>query len=459
MTELTKTFRDQFLSVYQSAAAEYARKGEAEASLESSVGPATSPESLMAAADRVAELHAQELTIHLDTAAPAEAEVELEGVPDIAGKCAALGLQLLQAAAFGDKATAKRLKDELALGTCDPRWADTLIQFADYFGLDGTRGKIPYVTAVQAGEKVIRIKPNSRIGLVGDWGTGAGPAVQVLEQLEAQQPDIVIHLGDIYYSGTDTECRENFEAIVNKVLRRHQSKIPVYTLAGNHDMYSGGHGYYDLLKRLNAGDQTQPASFFCLRASDDSWQLLGMDTGLHDYSPVSVNDVVTFVEADEQAWHKRRIAEFAGKSILLSHHQLFSRYSSIGEKDRSGRYVPYNKRLKTMFDDFLSIGKPIPAWFWGHEHNLGIYKKYLDLKYGRCLGHSAVPVLKEQDPYESLNAIGALPEVTAGTELPLVGNVYAHGFAMLALGANGQAKVDYFNRGAGSQPFFSETIE
>ena len=95
--------------------------------------------------------------------------------------------------------------------------------------------------------------------------------------------------------------------------------------------------------------------------------------------------------------------------------------------------------------------------FGGTSTIFGIYKEYLGLKYGRCLGHSAVPVLEEQEPYETLNAIGALPQVAKDTSLPLVGNVYAHGFAMLALGANGQAKVDYFNGGV-DEPFLSETI-
>lgn len=206
---------------------------------------------------------------------------------------------------------------------------------------------------------MIRVKAGARIGLVGDWGTGAGPAVQVLEQMKTQRPDVLVHLGDIYYSGTDEECRKNFEAIVNHVFDRTASKLPVYTLSGYHDMYSSGAGYYALLKRLNDGALTQQASYFCLRTQDDVWQLLGMDTGLHDYSPVSVTDAVTFVEAEVQAWHKRRIAEFAGKSILM--HQLFSRYSAIGKKDVAGNHVPYNKPMKAMFDSFLSTGKAIRA--------------------------------------------------------------------------------------------------
>lgn len=461
-SDVRTTFRNHFLSIYQSAAADYQRRTQSAPGTGLEAGP--SPTAIVNAADRVADLlHNEDVTLHVDKATPAAEAAVTEGAMGTAAKCAALGMEYLQAKAFGDEETAKRLYGEITQGTCDPRWADTLVEYTKYFGLDGTRGTIPYVRAAQAGDSVISIKPNARIGLLGDWGTGGQPARDVLTQLKEQQPDIVVHLGDIYYSGTEEECRTNFEDVMNSVLNRQQTKIPVYTLSGNHDMYAGGVGYYALIKRLNDGDKKQRASFFCLRASDNSWQLLAMDTGLHDYSPISVTDVVTFVEADEQAWLKKRIAEFSGKTILLSHHQLFSAYSQIGKKDQNGKLVPYNKRLKTMFDDLRSTGKPIPAWFWGHEHNLTLYGTYLNLKYGRCLGHSAVPVFDEQDPYEQIDPVGPLPEIKEKdkTTLPMVGNVYAHGFAMLTLGADGKAKAEYFNTGAAGQqqPFHSETIE
>ena len=125
---------------------------------------------------------------------------------------------------------------------------------------------------------------------------------------------------------------------------------------------------------------------------------------------------------------------------MLSHHQLFSAWSQIGKKDQSGKLVPYNKRLKTMFDDFRSTGKPIPAWFWGHEHNLGIYEPYLDLKHGRCVGHSAVPVFDGRTLHANQSS-GPAAEGRRNThKLPTVGNVYTHGFAMLTLRCRRQSK-------------------
>ena len=147
---------------------------------------------------------------------------------------------------------------------------------------------------------------------------------------------------------------------------------------------------YELIKTLNSEPSVQPASFFCLRSADERWQLLAMDTGLHDYKPMSVTEALTSIEEDELAWHCDRIKEFKGKTVLLSHHQLFSAYSSIGTADKDGKRSPTNPNLLKAFDAMRASGH-VAAWFWGHEHTLSIYQPFSELSRGRCLGHGAVP--------------------------------------------------------------------
>lgn len=68
--------------------------------------------------------------------------------------------------------------------------------------------------------------------------------------------------GQSYYSGTLPETADNFLNLITAaglINSAGKTTIPIYTLAGNHDMYSGGSGYYNLLTQLG-----QPASFFCL---------------------------------------------------------------------------------------------------------------------------------------------------------------------------------------------------
>lgn len=69
--------------------------------------------------------------------------------------------------------------------------------------------------------------------------------------LAAQRPDVAIHLDDIYYSGTPAECDAHFLA----PLRAAMPDTRLFSLCGNHDMYSGGTGYYGLLRQIG-----QPAS-------------------------------------------------------------------------------------------------------------------------------------------------------------------------------------------------------
>jgi hypothetical protein len=456
------TFRDHFISIYQSIVGEIARKivvRSRSAAAPEAVASGDDAASLVLAAERIAKIQAANRSATISRAEGPG--IEAMSVIDRAQVCASLGWQLLEAKARSDTAGAQSIEGELTASTCDPLWAETIDQYVKYYlGPGGGRREPLYVTPDKVESNVITIKSGSRIGLIGDWGTGAAPARRILEQVRQLSPDVLVHLGDIYYSGTESECSSNFEEIVDDVFERSKSALPVYTLAGNHDMYCGGVGYYELIKRLNKPPMVQEASFFCLRAEDESWQLLAMDTGQHDYSPFSVNNIVTFVGEAEQEWHRQRLQEFSGKTILLSHHQLFSAFSQIGKPAADGEVVPYNPRLQQTCQALSAAGNGIAAWFWGHEHNLCVYAPYLGLKRGRCLGHGAIPVFAADNPYDPLPQIKNPPGIQAGTMLSVAGELYTHGFALLSLNANGVAAADYYEDLNGTpRKLYSETID
>ena len=439
------TVRDHFLSLFQSAADEVAHRA---AGVEPGAGRRLGLDNdIVRAAAKLAELKTGGLE------AP---ELAPEGVDQDAWTCAKLALELMEAKATGDTTSAERLENELKASPCDPGWADTIIQYLEFFGPDGTRRAIPYVRAATVGATVLEIKPDACVAVIGDWGTGMSGAVRVLQDIQNRNPDVVIHLGDIYYSGTADECTEHFLEIVDGVFDRAHTKIPVFTLSGNHDMYSGGVGYYELIKKLNAPPLRQPASFFCLRSTDKKWQWLAMDTGLHDYNPFSVGDAVTFLEPDEEQWLLDRITGFPGRTILLSHHQLFSAFSKIGPPAPDGSLNPRNPKLLASFNKFKAAGR-IAAWFWGHEHNLCIFEPYAGLDFGRCIGHGAVPVLISEDPYQVPAGMKNAPKVVANTGLATQDQVYAHGYAFVSL-AGDKANVQYFQFGAAKELIFSEVI-
>jgi len=187
------------------------------------------------------------------------------------------------------------------------------------------------------------LEDNCSIALVGDWGTGIKRALAVAREIEKHTPHHAIHLGDVYYSGTEEEITERFLANWPKNVGRS------WALNSNHEMYSGGHGYFKItLKKFK-----QPASYFCLR--NNNWQLIGLDTGYVDHN----------LNREQFEWLLHKVNNYNGKTILLSHHQLFSAYESQGEN------------LEARLDMLLDEGK-IYAWFWGHEHRCIVYKPYMN---------------------------------------------------------------------------------
>jgi hypothetical protein len=450
------TFRDHFLSLYQSMVADVADQLDEKSGVGTRAGLVRSASSVLPeiAADIAAEEYSSMTGLPRPPGTPAARELTKTEWSRV---CAEQALQYLKAQAANDTVAIARLRNEFVTGVCDPAWLSTLDEYVTYFGVNGTRGKIPYVRPASVGRNVIEIQSDAKVAIVGDWGTGAQPAIQLLKQISDEKPDILLHLGDIYYSGTPLECQKNFVEPVERILRADGHDTKVFTLSGNHDMYCGGVGYYDLIKKLNAAPFTQAASFFCLRTKDERWQFLAMDTGLHDYSPTHIANTVTYLEPDELEWHCERIKEFPGKTILLSHHQLFSAYSAIAPA-ANGKRSAINPRLYDDFKTMAQQGK-ISAWFWGHEHTLSIYEPFAGLERGRCVGHGAVPTSIIDRIYEPLADLSETPSAKPETELGKVGNVYAHGFAMLNFESGECGAAYYQDIGGRTKLTFEERLD
>jgi Calcineurin-like phosphoesterase len=457
MPEFFPTFRDPLLSLFQSAVKEVACQIESIAA-QTQTSRRLRGSSLTALQSLAAEIAEREYCLERGESPPPSPATNRRDLSKLgmARVCAELALRYLRAVAVNDHKAISQIADEFTAGTCDPAWLSTLEQYRKYFGPNGQRKAIPYVLPSVIGPKSFEIKSGARIALIGDWGTGTRPAIELLQLVADDEPDLVVHLGDIYYSGTPKECQEHFADVINRVLRRN-SPVPVFTLSANHDMYCGGVGFYELIGRLNPEPYTQTASFFCLRSSDSRWQLLAMDTGLHDDNPLAVGDTVTFLEDDELAWHCDRIDEFPGRTILLSHHQLFSGFSPIGpSKSASDGGSSVNLRLLNAFQQ-MSAKKEIAAWFWGHEHSLSIYESFVGLNRGRCIGHGAVPVSITDDIYKPLKDRGQLPKILDGTRLGTSQGVYNHGYVLLEL--KEQCIAEYVEaNGTGRHTVYVESI-
>ncbi len=417
------TVQDAFLSLFQSAAAALARQR----------GDADHP-MLSAAAHLAAVRH---------NPTRAYAPPGNLAVPSIA--CAELGLHYLEAVVRGDAAQRQALAERLRFSSCDPLWAETLAAYAGSLGPDGKPRPVPYVRHAALDDFVVAAPQAAlRVALFSDWGTGTQTARQVAALMARQQPDIAIHLGDIYYSGTREECDQHFLAPLRAALPGAQ----LFTLCGNHDTYSGGAGYYGLLREIG-----QPASYFCLRSPDRSWQILGADTGLHDRDPFGEAARLTQLDPAEEEWHADKLRGFPGRTILLSHHQPFSAYAQVGPLSA---HSPVNPNLMASSARLAEAGR-IDAWFWGHEHRLRIYAPYRGITAGRNIGYGAIPVEAAPGPHETLPGLQDPPALKVDLRLDVVDGADTHGFALLELGGPAIG-ASYWALTRPDAPIWRETI-
>lgn len=99
---------------------------------------------------------------------------------------------------------------------------------------------------------------------------------------------VIIHLGDVYYSGLKMEMENNVIKQLERIRKKEGVNIRYYSLIGNHEYYCCGTGFLDSLQRCNVYQQDQQyASYFCLRNKSNTWQFLAADTGFLDSNPTN----------------------------------------------------------------------------------------------------------------------------------------------------------------------------
>lgn len=343
-----------------------------------------------------------------------------------------------------DHSKVAALKNELVYSECDPFWAETLVVYEEFLASGKTQ---TYTVYSNINDYVLSdLQDTTKVAIIADWGTGMNDALVLLQQVAGLGPDVLIHLGDIYYAGLPAEDDCHFGKLIAEVWPKDPPLV--FTLDGNHDRYAGtGGGYYKLIAGLNGGKPAQPNSYFALR--NNFWQFLAMDTGYHDTDPYTVASNLTYLEPSEVQWHVDKVRNNGvgvdtsinpsgvRGTILLSHHQLMS-FAGVG-KDSAGQPLAVNPNLATAFSP---VFPQIDFWLWGHEHNLCIFQPYTmapgqPLPPGRCVGASAVPMFTPASPPPSNLSIPpgetGPPQIEPNTELGNNGTVFNHSYALVTL--------------------------
>lgn len=230
-----------------------------------------------------------------------------------------------------------------------------------------------------SGNGIFTIPDKTTIALAADWGTGTIPAYKVANQIRSLQPrpDVTIHMGDVYYSGTPQEYRDWFLGEEDWP----RGTLHTFALNANHEMYSGGTGYFETA----LGVLKQQTSYFCLETG--YWRVLALDSGYYSgIFPLLEKFWLHKIRLDEHIMQWLRTVVFADPTdhrpvVVLTHHQPFSAFGN--------GYPTLVKNLAPYLDRVL-------LWLWGHEHRFAGYGPLavngLPPIRGRCMGHGGMPI-------------------------------------------------------------------
>jgi Calcineurin-like phosphoesterase len=232
-----------------------------------------------------------------------------------------------------------------------------------------------------------------RVSIAGDWASGTDEAAAVATRIAAFEPHFTIHLGDAYYVGDESEVRSTFlgERCSDYVPTLWpRGSVGTFALNGNHEMYSRGRAYFDvLLPQLGlAAGPPQRASFFCLENAH--WRIIALDTAYNSVRWPLLEELPFWPFAPGNDLNRAQLEWLAGLLragrdqrglLVLTHHPPYSRFERTHTKPA--------RQLRQL------INVPV-LWFFGHEHRLAVYGRYRRgggiEAWGRNIGHGGMPV-------------------------------------------------------------------
>ncbi len=254
----------------------------------------------------------------------------------------------------------------------DPGWAEAFAVFLESLIL----GKHPFM----ADPQTIQIPDTVTIGIAGDWGTGdwrtaanPAPSTDVKNHMAFLQPDLTVHLGDVYYAGTGDQEQH---LLVNIWPAGPKGS---FSLNSNHEMYSGAKPYFQAIANGPFAQQ-HGCSYFALE--NKNWVIVGLDSayfsdeaGLYMDGSLGPND-------GAQVQFLQQLVATNKKVIVLTHH------NGLVEDGSS------TTGLWGQVMSGFPAGKGPAYWYWGHVHAGVVYCNQAPEGRNvacRCCGHAALP--------------------------------------------------------------------
>jgi hypothetical protein len=263
-------------------------------------------------------------------------------------------------------------------GNFDPGWLATFFHL-----LDSRPAPFPTHTARNI-SPIVRIDNGVTIAITGDWGTGDASSRSIAQRVADLKPDHTIHLGDIYYAGAENEVRSKFLALWPAGI---SPSAPSFALNGNHEMYSGGVGYFQIALTDPRFKAQQGLSYFSLQ--NDHWTIIAVDTAYFARNFYLDGALDADVQLPWMATLTRAARQAGRRVILLTHHAGVD-VEPAGATVKVTVADIWNQVLHAM------DGGP-DYWYWGHVH-AGYALAPFPIAGGRrlmarCVGHCGVPWL------------------------------------------------------------------
>jgi len=245
--------------------------------------------------------------------------------------------------------------------------------------------------------------------------------------MEFLQPQITIHLGDVYYAGTSDQEKHLLVNLWPK------GSIGAATLNSNHEMYSGGLPYFNVALTDSLFALQQGSSFFALQ--NDFWVVVALDSAYY------ASEASMYLDGalDPVQVQFLRAQRAAGKKVLLlTHHN--------GLTEDGATTTALWSQVMSAFDQ----GHGPDLWYWGHVHAGIVYDPQRTRGVlCRCCGHGGIPWGQASGLANSPNVLWYEKRPAHDLDVP---QRVLNGFAMVSLSGSNVTEVFYDENGGVAWP-------